>query len=225
MKNSEKLLLIWLGLAIIIAMTVMIVFKTQFSIFTFIWIIGTFISVLKRKNAESIGFNRVKINLLVKMTLINLVVSLGLISLFEIISRTYETLIEIACSSEMPDPTFVWLNEFPGITGYLSMFLFSSFVTIFAEEIFFRGVLLNYFSKKLGIWQGNIIQSVLFSLIHIIIALLMTPLQGIILVLGYGFLIYGLLNGWTAYKTKSIWPGLITANINNLILVIIYMGL
>lgn len=113
-------------------------------------------------------------------------------------------------------------NKYRGISGYILVFIISGFITIFGEELFFRELLLKVFKRKFSDKIAILLQSILFYLPHTIIAFFF---QGILLVFGYAIIIYGIMGGWAANKTKSFWPGLITATINNLLLVIYYVGM
>ncbi len=225
MKRREYVFITWILLALF---TLIIIIKTQKPdnpFLTFIWLLIPLFIVMKNKNANLVGFSKVPIKKLLAVTGIYLSISLTAIIIFEIITPTYKMLIELAIDNNQSDITFLWLNKYKGITGYILVFIISFFITIFGEELFFRGLLLQAFKRNFSDKFSILMQSVLFSLPHIIIAIFfMTPFHGLILILGYGIFIYGVMGGWAANKTNSFWPGLITASINNLLLVIYYVG-
>jgi len=53
-----------------------------------------------------------------------------------------------------------------GINGLAATIIYSFIRTALSEEIFFRGFLLKRLSNKFGLLTGNIIQGILFGLIH-----------------------------------------------------------
>lgn len=56
------------------------------------------------------------------------------------------------------------------------------------------------------------IQATLFTLlVNLLVATIMSPLQAIIYLLPYSWLGVGVINGWAAARTRSIWPGLIVS--------------
>jgi membrane protease YdiL (CAAX protease family) len=99
------------------------------------------------------------------------------------------------------------------------MTLYSGLVTLFAEELFFRGWLLQLFRKRFGRTWAVILQALLFVLPNLFAALALPPLQGWVYALIYTWLGIGVLGGWAAARTGSIWPSLISATLCNLILV------
>jgi len=53
-----------------------------------------------------------------------------------------------------------------GIIGIIPAIIYSFIQTALTEEIFFRGFILKRISNKFGFHTGNIIQSILFGLLH-----------------------------------------------------------
>ena len=104
------------------------------------------------------------------------------------------------------------------------MFSFSGLITIFAEELFFRGWLQNTLRPKVGKLWANVIQAALFTLPQLIVAFLMpSPVIGVVYGLVYSFGAIGMINGWIATQASAIWPNLIAATVINLILSIVVL--
>ena len=53
-----------------------------------------------------------------------------------------------------------------GVSGILPALLYAIFNTALPEEIFFRGFILKKIPSKFGFYAANLIQSVLFGLLH-----------------------------------------------------------
>lgn len=221
MGKKERLFIVWAVSSLILVILVSIYYKTSFPLFTIIWISIPLGVVIRKKDAGAIGFQAIPIKEFIKYTLINLGLTLFIIGLFEPWSHTYEKLIRIIMDSETSDVTFVWLTKYSGIKSWISMLLFSGFVTMFAEEIFFRGWLLQYFKKRTNYSLAIIIQAVIFILPNTMVAFFMIPSQAIIYTVIYAGVAIGIVGGWTTKCTNSIWPSLVSASIVNLILVLL----
>jgi membrane protease YdiL (CAAX protease family) len=186
-----------------------------------LWILVPLIVVFIKKDASRVGFRTVPWRELVQAILINLGGLLLLMLVFEPWSHTYQKLLEAALSSQSPDATFAWLLRFQRIPALAGMFLFSGLVTLFGEELFFRGWLLQLLRKRWGTTRAIIIQALLFVIPNSLVALVLPPLQGMLYVLVYTWLAIGIIGGWAASRTGSIWPSLISATICNLVLVVL----
>lgn len=221
MGKKEKILIIWLILSIILSILFAIILETAIPIFTIIWLSVILIVVLRTKNAEFVGFSFVPLNELIKATLLNLGTTIFIIGLFEPWSHTYQMLLRLATESNNPDITFSWLTRFSGVKSWIGMFVFSGLVTMFGEEIFFRGFLFQYFRKRVHPNIAIIIQSLFFIIPNILVSLFMTSLQGVIYTIVYAGIGIGIVGGFSAKKTNSIWPSLITAVIVNMLAVLL----
>lgn len=69
-----------------------------------------------------------------------------------------------------------------GVLGLAGAIVYSFIQTSFTEEIFFRGFLLKRLSNKFGFYAGNIIQSILFALLHCALFFNSTSLVNVILI-------------------------------------------
>ena len=63
------------------------------------------------------------------------------------------------------------------------------------------------------------LQAALFASPQAIAATVLSPGQAANYVFGYSWLAIGMIEGWAAARTGSIWPSLITATIANLLFV------
>jgi membrane protease YdiL (CAAX protease family)/Tfp pilus assembly protein PilF len=97
------------------------------------------------------------------------------------------------------------LNE----KGILLTILIVAIFAPFYEEIIFRGIILNSTARHIGFVPANILQSVLFALIHFNLALF-----------PYYF-IFGLITGSVAKRSKGLLTGIIFHSINNLVVILV----
>ena len=173
----------------------------------------------RTKDAGRIGFRVISWQELVLITAINLGTLLTLMLLFEPWSHTYQKLLALVLSSSPPDTTFAWLLRLPRIPALVAMTIYSGFVTLFGEELFFRGWLLQLLQKRLGSTWAVILQALIFVVPNLLVAFLLPSLQGFLYVLIYTWLAIGIVGGWAASRTGTIWPSLISATLCNLVLV------
>ena len=93
-----------------------------------------------------------------------------------------------------------------------------------AEEILFRGFLLQKFQTFLGKWQANLVTSFLFVAIHYPhwIYTEKAPLE--ILTLSLSIFILSILLGYLMQKTETLLPSIIVHMLNNLISFYVHVG-
>jgi len=190
----------------------------QFPIFTIPWLVVPLISVLRSRDARRIGLARVSLKDLVVVTLIT-VAAQGLITApFEYWTHTGRKVYEVILAGKPPDATFLWVGRFPGVAGWAAMIAYSGLVTIFAEELFFRGWLLQLLLRRFRPVWAILIQATIFTvLVNGMLTAVMPPLQAAVCALVYSWLGIGVVCGWAAVRTRSIWPGLIVNVLGNAI--------
>lgn len=106
-----------------------------------------------------------------------------------------------------------------GWSAFPSAFLFGIIQTGLSEEILFRGFLAKRLISHLGFATGNLLQGLVFGLLHgAMFFLVTTPLKALIITLITGF--SGWLLGWMAEKAAggSILPGWMVHGVGNLLL-------
>jgi membrane protease YdiL (CAAX protease family) len=219
MKPFQRIFTIWALLALIILLPVTLLLHASFPIFTIAWILVPLIVVWRTRDPGRVGFRSISWRQLVQTTAINLAGLLAVMAVVEPWSHTYQELLALALSGQAPDTTFAWLLRFPRIPALGAMTLYSGLVTLFGEELFFRGWLLQLLQKRLGAAWAVILQAVLFVVPNLLAAFALPALQGFLYVLVYTWLAIGLIGGWAASRTGSIWPSLISATVCNLVLV------
>ena len=213
----------WLTLALLVMLLVVVFKDVDFPLFSMIWLILSILIGLNQK-VYILSFEKHTIGHTLKESLKFLLISWVLIGLIEFFTGTYGALIDLIQTSGSKDISFSWIHGPRGMTAYIYFFLFTFFVSIFAEEAFFRGYLLKVLQEKYKKKLANILQTVLFTLPQIIVAFMMPTLQGITFVTMYSIVIYGLMSGYFAQRTGNIWPGLMVASLNNFILTMWYLN-
>ncbi|MEN4011412.1 MAG: CPBP family intramembrane glutamic endopeptidase [Chloroflexota bacterium] len=207
---------ILLGLLSLIPLTAWL--DVSLPLFTFVWLAIPLFALLKTGRAATIGILQIPWSQFAKNGTINFALLMLVMALFEPWSHTYQSLLNMVFSSSHADLTFVWVTRYPGALGLASMFVFSGAVTLFGEELFFRGWLLQKLLKRMRPVLAIGLQALLFSIPQAIAALFLKPIQSVLYVIVYSWLAIGVIGGWSAWRTNSIWPGLASATLMNLIL-------
>ena len=181
----------------------------SFPLFTVIWILAPLVAVLMTREASQVGFRKIVWREFILVSTINLCGLFLITLLIEPWSHTYQMLLEAALSSPSPDTTFAWLLRFARIPALSAMFLYSGLVTMFGEELFFRGWLLQLLKKRWGPTRAIAVQALLFTIPNLLVIIALPTLQSVFYLV-YTWLAVGVLGGWAASRTNSIWPSLFT---------------
>lgn len=212
---------VWIMTALVLLPSVTKILDGAFPIFTLFLLIVPLIAFLRNRDACIIGIRRIPWSEFLKYAALHLVVALALMIIFEPWSHTYQILLNLAVSSAHPDTTFGWLVRFPGFPGWFGFVFYAGFVTLFAEELFFRGWLLQWLQTRMSHGKAILWQSVFFTLPQLLAAFLLPPAQGILYAVIYSWLAIGWMGGWVASRTQSIWPSLASATIYNLLMALL----
>jgi membrane protease YdiL (CAAX protease family) len=219
MKKPEIFFAIWGVLALAALLPVTNLLDGSFPVFTVLWILVPLVAVAIKKDAGRVGFRALPWRELLPVIAINVGGLLAMMLLVEPWSHTYRMLVQAAIAGPHPDTTFAWLVRLPTLPALGAMFLYSGAITLFAEELFFRGWLLQLLQKRWGPRWAIVAQALLFTLPNLLASFVLPPLQGLLYALVYTFLGIGIVGGWAAARTRSIWPSLLSATICNFVFV------
>lgn len=189
--------------------------------FTLVWLALAFLAVLLARDAKYVGFSGVKFSEFFLALFLNLLLLSLVFIVLEPLSGTFR---EVINKETILYPSYYLMNQFSGLKGFLAYFLCNFFIIIFAEELFFRGFLIQYAELKLNKFWGVLIQAFLFLLFILILDIQLPPVQNYIFLVGYTFLGRGLIGGWAAARTDSIWPSLITVSVVHTAVIIMYIN-
>lgn len=163
-ENGKLILVVWVGLGLVSLVPFMLFLRGSFPIFTVIWLAGPLFVVSRSSDAARVGIRRIPWRLFLFTTVINLLLLLFIFLAVEPWPHAYQGLVRGALAASQPDTTFAWLVRFKGITAWAGMLLFSGSVTIFGEELFSRGWLLQVLQHHINKPLTIAIQAVLFAL-------------------------------------------------------------
>ncbi len=219
-RKKEIGFLVWAGSALLILIPAMLFLHGSFPLFTVVWLVVPLLVVIRSGDARRVGFRSISWRDFLITTAINLGLFLIVSVLVEPWSHAYSALVKGALSSTPPDTTFAWLVRFKGIAAWAGLLLYSGMVTIFGEELFFRGWLLQTLQLRMSKVWAVLIQAALFTIPQLLAAFLLTPLQGVVYAVIYSWLAVGVIGGWAAARTQSIWPSLASATLWNVIMIL-----
>lgn len=208
----------WILAALAVLVPVAVVLEAAFPIFTLIWLVGPLVEVARTGDASRIGFRQVPWRLLVRVTTVNVLLCFAVMLALEPWTHGYQRVVELAMTNQPIDSTFGWLVRFPRWPGLAFITLYSGLVTMFAEELCFRGWLLQSLRPRMGTPRAIVVQASLFLFPNLLVVPLLSPEES----LGYLICVWlsvGLAGGWAAARTGSIWPSLISVTLTNLVAV------
>ncbi len=217
-KKHNLAAFIWIIAALLVLYPVSRLLNGSFPIFTFFFLSVPLTALVFSRDSAAIGIRTIRWGDFFKYTGLCLAANLAITAAVEPWSHTYQTLLQKGLASASIDTTFGWLVRFPSPIGWIFFILFAGLVTIFAEELFFRGWLQISLMRKMNRTWAVLLQAALFTLPQLLAASLLPLTQGILYGAVYSFLTIGLIGGWAASRTRSIWPSLVSATLYNLIM-------
>ncbi|MDG5777413.1 CPBP family intramembrane glutamic endopeptidase [Haloarculaceae archaeon H-GB2-1] len=189
--------------------------RTTTPIFQMFWLIVPLISLVRHRDTDRVGFRIPDRGQGLQATIAAGIAYAILLILVEPWSGVYDRLLALAL--EGPDPTFAWLVRLDGVGGWVGLALFSGFVTLYSEELFFRGWLIQALNRRTKPRVAVAGQAVVFTIFQSIPIFFFAPLQAALYLLVYAFGL-GVILGVAAQRTQSIWPGLAVVTVANLVL-------
>jgi len=214
-RHRITIAILWTGLALAALVITPLMLRTTTPIFQVFWLIVPLISLVRHRDTDRVGFRTPDRGKGLRAAIAAGIAYATLLILVEPWSGVYDHLLVLAL--EGPDPTFAWLVRFDGLSGWVGLALFSGFVTLYSEELFFRGWLLQTLNRRMQPSIAVIGQAVVFTLFQSIPVFFFEPLQAALYLLIYAFGL-GVIVGAAAHRTESIWPGLVVVTIANLVL-------
>lgn len=207
--------ILWTTLALLGLLFAPVLLEATTPIFQILWVAVPLLDLLRFRDPERVGFRPVAIRRIGTMAAAAGLAYGALLVAVEPWTGVYDQLLTLAL--EGPDPTFAWLLRFESPVSWLGLALFSGFVTLYTEELFFRGWVLQALKRRTTPRAAVVGQALLFTLMQSIPVLFFDALQAVLYLLVYAFGL-GVVVGTVAHRTDSIWPGLLVVTVANLIL-------
>ncbi len=214
-RHRVTIALLWTGLALAALVITPLILRTTTPIFQMFWLIVPLISLVRHREIDRVEFRTPDRGQGIRAAIAAGISYGTLLILAEPWSGVYDRLLVLAL--EGPDPTFAWLVRLDGVGGWAGLALFSGFVTLYSEELFLRGWLLQALNRRTTPRVAVAGQAVVFTIFQSIPIFFFEPLQAGLYLFVYAFGL-GVIVGAGAQRTQSIWPGLAVVTVANLVL-------
>lgn len=214
---------IWIILGLLSLFYLSSSYRIDIPFFTLLWLSISFLVVLISGRTKYVAFSKVRLGEFLWVLVLNLIFLGAVFVILEPLSGTFQLLIEKSLRNVSLNPNYYWIVHYDDIFGMLGFFLTNFFILIFAEELFFRGFLLQYISLKMNKFWGVLLQAFLFLGFIVILKYNLPPVENYIFLVAYTFFGRGIIGGWAASRTDSIWPSLISTSLIYSGIVYIYL--
>ncbi|MGM0445518.1 MAG: CPBP family glutamic-type intramembrane protease [Bacillota bacterium] len=219
---SKRLFYVWTVAALFLLFYQSRLYGTDTPLYTIIWLSLTFLVVLLSSDSKYAGFSKVKFSEFLLVFFLNFILLAAIFVVLEPLSGTFRLIIDKTIRSPIIDPAYYWITRYEGWNAIGGFFLTNLIILIFAEEIFFRGFLIQYISLKMNKFWGVLIQAFIFLLFIVILDFNLPPVENYIFLVGYSFFGRGIIGGWAAARTDSIWPSLFAVTLVNTLIIVFY---
>lgn len=140
----------------------------------------------------------------------------------------------LALAGENPSFVLAGIDPKTGMAGGVAFALwlvFGNVINSFMEEGLFRGLMIPHFRRRMGFWQANTLQAVLFSIWHVVWPIKsyltgqadLASASGEAAMLMFATAVSGLVFGYLYMKTDSLWAPWIAHTINNSVLNLLHI--
>jgi membrane protease YdiL (CAAX protease family) len=116
----------------------------------------------------------------------------------------------------------VWLVRIDGPGRWLLLAVFSGLVTLCSEELFFRGWLLQFLTRRVQSRSAVLGHALIFTLFQSIPAFFFDHLPALLYLTVHALGLRHIV-GTVARRLKSVWPGLTVVTVANLILSLLFV--
>lgn len=205
---------LWLVAAAVAAIVVPWAIGAAVPVLTFVWLAVAAVALRHDRTPATLGLVRPPGRELLRVTAVTSVAMTVLFGLAEAVTHPYRELLDLVGEESSPDSTFAWVVDDPGIRGLVGFVVYGALVTIFAEEIVFRGVLLSRLRAR-----GAVVAvggtTLAFALVQALPAALLSPAAAFGFLIVDAVLAVGVVGGLAAYTTRSISPSLLAVTVAN----------
>ncbi len=210
--------LVWLTVAAMLALLTWVRLDCAFPVFTLVALIIPAVALIRGAMPADLGLRPLSPRDFGRYAAANLLLLLGIMALLELLSGCCSDLLALAVDGSITDSAYAWLGVMGGSAGLIGMAVYGSGVVILAQEVFFRGWLLEKLLTHMSTGWAVALQMVFFVLTTLPVALALPWSHGLFYLLAYQGFARGLVSGWVASRTHSIWPGFCAAVVANLVL-------
>lgn len=214
--SSQVLATVWLAAAAVASVVVSLALGATLPVLTFVWLAIAALVLRRTGTPSALGLVRVPSREFARVTAAAAVAMTLLFGAAEVLLHPYRELLDLVREESAPDSTFAWVIEDGWGWGLVGFAVYGALVTIFAEEIVFRGALMARLRHR-GRWVAVGGTTVAFAAVQAL------PAAFLSLGAAVGFLVIdavvavGIVGGLAAYRTRSIHPALIAITVANVV--------
>lgn len=214
--SSQALAIGWLAAAAVAAVVVPLVIGAALPVLALVWLVIAALVLGRAGTPSAIGLVRVPGCELAWVTVAATVAMSLLFGAAEVVTHPYRELLDLIGEESTPDSTFAWVIEHGRGWGLVGFAVYGALVTIFAEEIVFRGALMTRLRPR-GPWVAVGGTTVAFAAVQALPAALLSVGAAVGFLVIDAVLAVGVVGGLAAYRTGSIYPALIAITVANVV--------
>jgi membrane protease YdiL (CAAX protease family) len=214
--SSPRLAISWLAAAAVAAVVVPFALGASLPLLTFVWLVTAAIVLRRTGTSSAIGLARLPGDEFARVTVPATVAMTLLFGVAEFVGHPYRELLELIREESSPDSTFAWVVDEGRGWGLLGFALYGALVTIFAEEIVFRGALMSGLRRR-GPMVAVGVTAVAFALVQALPAALLSPGAAVGFVAIDALIAVGVVGGLAAYRTRSVYPSIVAITVANVV--------
>jgi membrane protease YdiL (CAAX protease family) len=206
----------WLVVAFAAGIVVPVVLGASVPLFALAMIAIAGGALRRTRSAATIGLSVGAPRRFLGTTVVATVVITAVFGLAEVVWHPYRELLALVADANTPDSTFAWVVS--GRHHLVAFALYAGLVTMFAEEVVFRGLLLARLRHR-----GPLIAIGATTLAFAVLQAIAALQLGVGAAFGFLFLdaivAVGVVGGAAAWFSRSILPGLIALTVANAVVV------
>lgn len=204
----------WLVAATVAAVVASFVIGAGLPVFTLGWLAIAAFALRRRRNPTALGLAVPPRREFVRVTAATTLLMTVLFGIAEFVTHPYRELLGLVREEPSPDSTFAWVIEYGRGWGLVGFAVYGTLVTIFAEEVVFRGALMTRLRSR-GRTLAVAGTTIAFAAVQALPAALLSPRAVVGFLVIDAVLAVGVVGGLAAYRTRSIFPTLVAVTVAN----------
>jgi membrane protease YdiL (CAAX protease family) len=204
----------WLAGAALAAIVVPVAVGAAIPVLTLVLLLVASLVLRRGGSAAVLGLVRIPRTEMARVTIVATIAMTAFFGLAEFLGHPYRELLDLVRVEPTPDSTFAWVVDHPGPVGLAGFVLHGGLVTMFAEEVVFRGALLQRLRLR-GAPVSVGVSTAAFAAVQTLPALLLPVSAGLSFLLLDAVVAVGMIGGLAAHRTGSILPPLVAVTVAN----------
>lgn len=204
----------WLVAATVAAIAAPILIGASLPVFTLLWLAIAAVALRRHRKSSSLGLATPPHGEFVRVTATTTWLMTVLFGVAEFTTHPYRELLGLIREESSPDSTFAWVIEYGRSWGLVGFAVYGALVTIFAEEVVFRGALMSRL-RSAGCARAVAGTTIAFAAVQALPAALLPAREAVGFLAIDAVLAVGVVGGVAAYQSRSIYPTLVAVTVAN----------